>query len=225
MPNNNLILRRLVSPWVTPVADVTKGTVLTHEELDNNQIYLRGEIIYTASTSGTQLFLEKINGKQIPIDLSGVVSTADTFITGSTFNYSTYDLTLFRNDGATIVENLAGLASDVYVLSGVYNPNNGTIEFTNSTGGTFEVSGFTTGFTNYYTTGVTLVDKTLVFDRNDSLSAYTIDLTPIGQTGSTLVPLIYNQSLAAPNNSVQPAFGTSTIDSGSTFSRRLVQVQ
>jgi hypothetical protein len=173
---------------------IPKGTRLTHAELDNNFISLRNCINNLAN------------------------SIENTYVTGSTFNYSTYDLTLFRNDGNTIVQNLAGLANDVFVTSGAYDPQTGTVVFTNSSGGTFSVSGFTTGFTNYYTTGVTLNDTTLVFDRNDSLSAYTIDLSSLGQTGSTLVPLIYNQSLAAPNTSVQPAFGSSTITSGSTYS-------
>jgi hypothetical protein len=36
------------------------------------------------------------------------------------------------------------------------------------------------GSHDYYTTGVTINDKVLVFDRNDSLSAYTVDLSGIG---------------------------------------------
>ena len=169
---------------------IPKGSRLTHAELDNNFLSLR----------------------------NCINNLENTFVTGSTFNYSTYDLTLFRNDGNTIVQNLAGLANDIYVTSGQYDPQTGNVVFTNVSGGTFTVSGFTTGFTNYYTTDVTLIDSTLVFDRNDSLSAYTVDLSSLGQTGSTLVPLIYNQSLDAPNTSIQPAFGTSTIDSGSTYS-------
>jgi len=130
---------------------IPKGSRLTHAELDNNFLSLR----------------------------NCINNLENTFVTGSTFNYSTYDLTLFRNDGNTIVQNLAGLANDIYVTSGQYDPQTGNVVFTNVSGGTFTVSGFTTGFTNYYTTDVTLIDSTLVFDRNDSLSAYTVDLSSL----------------------------------------------
>tara|TARA_R110000772_G_scaffold17946_2_gene49843 strand:+ start:2366 stop:7147 length:4782 start_codon:yes stop_codon:yes gene_type:complete len=73
MPNNRLILRSIQSPWVTPIPDVTKGSVLTHEELDENQIYLRGEVIYDAVQSGNTVFLYKINGDNL--SFSGAVAS------------------------------------------------------------------------------------------------------------------------------------------------------
>jgi hypothetical protein len=42
-----------------------------------------------------------------------------------------------------------------------------------------------TSTANTFTTGVTLVGDTLVFDRNDQLSAYTVDLSTLAPTGST----------------------------------------
>jgi hypothetical protein len=84
MSQDRLTLRSRKSPWVIPPLDITKGSVLSWENLDDNQIYLKGEIIYTGSTSGTDLILNKINGKTIPLDLSGIVSAADTFTTGAT---------------------------------------------------------------------------------------------------------------------------------------------
>lgn len=73
MANNHLILRNLNSPWVTPVGDVTKGSVLSWADMDNNFIYLRGEVIYTADTSGNTITLKKINGDEFSfnIDSSG----------------------------------------------------------------------------------------------------------------------------------------------------------
>jgi len=49
----------------------------------------------------------------------------DTFISGTTFDNGSFMLTLHRNDGVNFQESLAILASDVYVLSGVYNPSGG----------------------------------------------------------------------------------------------------
>ncbi len=90
MPNNRLILRTLASPWTIPNQDITKGTVLTHDDVDNNFIYLRGELIYSAQTSGQNLILNKINGADITIDLNSVVDAASGVLwtTGSTGNYS-----------------------------------------------------------------------------------------------------------------------------------------
>jgi hypothetical protein len=69
-----------------------------------------------------------------------------------------------------------------------------------------------------YVSNITLSGSSLLVDGVGSAFNGTVDLSSLGQTGSTLVPLIYNQSLDAPNTSIQPAFGTSTIDSGSTYS-------
>jgi hypothetical protein len=147
--------------------------------------------------------------------------TADTFVSGMTYNNGTYDLTVSLNDGSSYTQSLAGLASDVYVLSGVYQPTTGVIEFTNSSGGTFDVAGFTTGMTNYYTTDGTLSGSTIHFDRTDTSDAYEVDLSSLGSVGSTLVPLIFNQTLTVPNTSIQPSFGGSVLDSGSIYSNIL----
>jgi hypothetical protein len=46
------------------------------------------------------------------------------------------------------------------------------------------VSGFSSS--NYFTTGATLFNDTLYFDRNDQLSAYTVDLSSLSVSGSTI---------------------------------------
>ena len=69
MANNRLILRMVNSPWLLPTPDLTKGSVLTHAELDNNFIYLKGEDIYDGENQNGSLVLKKINGQNIIIDL------------------------------------------------------------------------------------------------------------------------------------------------------------
>jgi hypothetical protein len=66
--NNKLILRTLTSPF----DDVTKGYTLTHNDVDNNFLYLKGQSIYTASTLSNNLILNKINGDSLTIDLSSI---------------------------------------------------------------------------------------------------------------------------------------------------------
>lgn len=158
----------------------TKGSRLTHTELDNNFLYLKDRDIVDAGIIGPDLVLTKQDGDTFNIPLSAITAS-DTYVSGMTFNNSTYDLTLGLNNGVNLTQNLTALASDIFLMSGEYNPSNGTIEFTYNSGNTFSVSGFTTGMTNYYTTQATLNDKTLSFDRTDTLSAYTVDLTSISK--------------------------------------------
>ena len=85
--------------------------------------------------------------------------------------------------------------TDITVTGGTYT--NGTAIFTNSTGGTFSVTGFTTGGTgtDTFLTGGTYTNSTgtLTLDRNDSV---TIDITGFttGTTEDTYVTgVTYNQ--------------------------------
>ena len=61
-----LILRAVDSPY----NDITKGSVLSHQELDLNQINLKGELIITGSTDNSVLSLVKINGETIDIPIN-----------------------------------------------------------------------------------------------------------------------------------------------------------
>ena len=87
MPNNNLILRTLISPWITPTPDITKSSVLKHIDVDNNFIYLRGELIYSATTVGNLVTLKKINGNDLYFNV-GSGGGSDYWTSGSTGFYS-----------------------------------------------------------------------------------------------------------------------------------------
>jgi hypothetical protein len=139
-----LILRAVTSPY----DDITKGSVLSHQELDNNQINLKGELIYTGLTNGGILSLKKINGSTIEIPFSGGGSGAE--VTGFTFNNGNYNLTIFNSDNTSFTQNLGILSSDMTITGGTYNPANGVGTFTNNSGGTFNVTGFLTGYTDTY---------------------------------------------------------------------------
>ena len=87
MPNNNLIRRTLISPWITPTPDITKSSVLKHIDVDNNFIYLRGELIYSATTVGNLVTLKKINGNDLSFNV-GSGGGSDYWTSGSTGFYS-----------------------------------------------------------------------------------------------------------------------------------------
>ena len=174
--NPNLILRTVSSPY----GDTTLGSVLSHSNLDNNFIGLKGNLIYTATTDNGVLTLAKINGETIDVAISGLndiyisamtfdagtynltldrndgvsftedlsVLAENTYISGMTFNVGNYDLTLDRNDGVSFTKSLSILATDMTITGGTYNINTGVASFTNNSGGTFDVSGFLSGYTD-----------------------------------------------------------------------------
>jgi hypothetical protein len=78
-------------------------------------------------------------------------------LTANTFSASTY----------------LGLPSDIFITGGTFNNNTDTLTLNRSSGSSITI----TGFTDYFTTGATLIGNTIYFNRNDSLSAYTVNLS------------------------------------------------
>lgn len=189
MSNNKLILRSVNSPWVTPFNDITTGSVLSWADVDNNFIYLKGEVIYSGQTFGTNLILNKINGNDISIDLTQFEAEGNRWHipSGTTVEIATdYQSFIFGdlyiegllklNDGAQLVV----LNGDI-ILSGGSISGNGTtllvdLPFFDTvvTGGTF----------SNLTGDITLT-------KNDggivTIDLSSIDLNDTYTTGATLI--------------------------------------
>jgi len=127
--NNNLILRTLQSPY----GDVTKGSVLSHDDVDNNFIFLKGISISTATTVGNNLVLSQINGNSITADLSQIIGTGTT--SGGTAGSGTTNYVPKWSNATTLTNseifdngtNIGiGTASPAYKVdvSGIINTNN-----------------------------------------------------------------------------------------------------
>lgn len=134
--NNNLILRTLQSPY----GDTTLGRVLSHDDVDNNFIYLKSLSIYTASTIGTDLVLSQRNGNSITADLSQIINTGTT--SGGTTGSGTAGyipkwsgLTNLTNsqmfDDGTNVGVGTALPAYKFDVNGIINTNNGVNISTN----------------------------------------------------------------------------------------------
>jgi hypothetical protein len=80
----------------------------------------------------------------------------------------------FKLNNGTILSAYTGSLKDFYITAGTYNNTSGVITFYNTSGGSFPVSGFTTGNDNYYTTGSTYTPTNgiITFNRTDLQSAY-----------------------------------------------------
>jgi hypothetical protein len=89
-----------------------------------------------------------------PTTLIHIVTTADT--TQSVYG-SSYKAELQQ------LKDIFGSNPDVTVTGGTYNPSTGEVTFYNNTGGTFNVSGFVTGFTDSYVSGGTYSSGTATF--------------------------------------------------------------
>lgn len=84
MYNNKLILRTLTSPY--PI-DSTINSVLTHQDIDSNFIYLKSGLIESGSTSGTNIIFTKNDGSTVSIDVSQIAnsgSTVNNYFSGGT---------------------------------------------------------------------------------------------------------------------------------------------
>jgi hypothetical protein len=100
---------------------------------------------------------------------SGVTNLTGKFLSGTTNGFVLADVTSIQG-------------ADSYVTGGTFNNNTLTLELN---GGKPDVT--ITGFADYYTTGATLIGSTAYFDRNDSLSAYTLDLSSFVPSVDTYV--------------------------------------
>jgi hypothetical protein len=163
----------------------TSGQTVTFSgvTLSNGNVLTGVDSFVTGATmNGNSLELSRNQGLGLlSIDMSQFNDNTDRFVTGSTFNNTTYDLTLHRSGGlGDIISNLSVLASDIFVLSGEYNMSTGVVTYTTNSGTTFEVSGFTTGMTDTYTSAANLNGNTIQFDSNLlGTNLYNVDLTPI----------------------------------------------
>lgn len=121
--NNKLILRTENSPY----GDITKGSVLSQSDLDNNQIFLKGESISGSTVEDGIILLKKYNGNDIVIS----ALTCDS-LTGCTVISNLQSIVYQQNQLVTgSVTYLSGLTFDitplVYIIDGVfYNIPNAT---------------------------------------------------------------------------------------------------
>ena len=92
------------------------------------------------------------------------------------------------------------LPIDNTVTGGTYNPSNGSVTFTNNTGGTFTVTGFITGFTDIQVTGYTYSANTFtIYDSSGNTFSATINsmtgLTVNGAISATTISATTYQNL------------------------------
>jgi hypothetical protein len=158
----------------TAIVYINKDGVATWVEfLDSTFVFTGGTVsgatFFSGGISATTFSATTYLG--LPLDIH---------TTGFTFNPATYDITIKGNDGVNYSQNLGILATDMTITGGTYNINTGVVTFTNNTGGTFSVTGFTSGMTDSYTTSANLSGETIQFNNNlQGPNFYNVSLTPL----------------------------------------------
>jgi hypothetical protein len=126
------------------------------------------------------------------------------YVTGVTFDQGNYNLNIITNTG-TSAQSLSILAGNLKVTGGTYNSSNGVVTFTDNSGGTFSVSGFTTNYTNdtvtagTYSVGTTFNGGSINFISTLPANNFSVTgLTNTFVTGGT-----YSTGPAFSGNSIQ----------------------
>jgi hypothetical protein len=120
---------------------------------------------------GSNLYDLKIRNKITKYEGIEGAGLVGKFLSGTTNGFTLAD-----------ISSIQGV--DSYVTGGTYNQSTDTITLTLNEG---KPNVDITGVTDYFTTGATLIGSIAYFNRNDSLSAYTLDLSTFISTGDTYV--------------------------------------
>jgi hypothetical protein len=113
--------------------------------------------------------------------LTAYTTTADKYVTGGTYDNNTALITFVgANNFEAFSVDLSSIdVNDTFVTGGTisYDNNdlNGTLILNRNDGNSIIIS----GFTDTNTTGATLINNIVYFDTNESLSAYTLDLSSL----------------------------------------------
>ena len=118
---------------------------------------------------------------------TGIISFDGNLYTNDELTASTINASTFYSGGTNLI-NIIELSS---ITGGTFNSNTDTLTLYKNSGNVN-----ITGFTDYYTTGATLIGDTVYFDRNDLLSAYTVNLS------SLVVNDIYVTGVTFSNNNL-----------------------
>jgi hypothetical protein len=106
---------------------------------------------------------------------------------------------------------ITSLISPLSITGGTYNPTTGVVTFTNSSGGTFDVSGFTTGYTAVEVTGFT-------YNDSNTFSIFETDATILTASINVVTGMTFNGFLQTSGSSASGvysfAFGDNTTSSG-----------
>ena len=141
---------------------------------------------FSASSDGSFLTNIPISGvDELESNLDGLSGAT---ITAFTFNQAVSEIRITTKNGDFFPIDVTSLAQGIFITGGTYDSMTGNVEFFNSTGGSFTVSGFTTGITDTYVDSATFDDNTYDVTYNKNIgSGFMLNLSAINDdiTGAT----------------------------------------
>ncbi len=138
------------------------------------------------------------------LDSSATISSGDTYVTGFTYDNQN-NLTIYRNDGVNLTTNINVFTGLTVV---------GSVSATTFYGDGSNLSGISS--TNYYTTGTTLIDRVVYFNRNDTISAYTLNLSSFTTYDTYVTGGTYSNGTTIFRNNSGNTFNVTGFYTGST---------
>jgi hypothetical protein len=153
------------------------GSTLT--SATNNSNSQSSQLLYNVTPSGGPYY----------------INTEDTFTTGGTYDNNTNLITFNRNDGTPYTVDLSSIdVNDTYVTGGTVSYDSANLNATLTLTRNDNVGITITGLTDVQTTGATLIGETVYFNTNESLSAYTLNLSAIDINDTYVTAYTYTAS-------------------------------
>ena len=154
-----------------------------------------GNPTLTACTTLFTNLVESCSGDTKIFMGTGIISFDGNLYTNNNLTATTINASTYFSGGT----NLLNVINLINITGGTFDNSNDTLTLNKVDGSNINV----TGFTDYYTTGTTLIGNTVYFDRNDALSAYTLDLSPFSaNTYSTGITFTDNQIIITRNDNI-----------------------
>jgi hypothetical protein len=159
-----------------------------------NDVYVTGNTL-TPATNNTATQSAELSYHGSPLGGPHFITTENTFTTGGTYDNNTTLITFDKNDGTNYTVSLSGIdVNDTYVTGGTVAYDAANLNATLTLTRNDNVNITITGLTDVYTTGATLISDTVYFNTNESLSAYTLDLSSIDINDTYVTAYTYTAS-------------------------------
>ena len=156
--------------------------------------YVTGSTL-TSATNNSNSQSSQLSYNVTPSGGPYTINTEDTFTTGGTYDNNTNLITFNRNDGTPYTVDLSSIdVNDTYVTGGTVSYDSKNLNATVTLKRNDNVDIPITGLTDVQTTGATLIGQTVYFDTNESLSAYTLDLSSIDINDTYVTGYTYTAS-------------------------------
>jgi len=159
-----------------------------------NDVYVTGAT-YTPATDNSNNTTFTLDYHGVPLNSPNTLSGEDTYTTGGTYDNNTNLITFNRNDGTPYTVDLSSIdVNDTYVTGGTVSYDSKNLNATVTLKRNDNVDIPITGLTDVQTTGATLIGDTVYFNTNESLSAYTLDLSAIDINDTYVTAYTYTAS-------------------------------